>query len=63
MRRIPCLAFVATVVLTFAGAERTGAEVIDPSDARGIRQLPGQNPFLLDFLSINHSVAVSGCPR
>jgi hypothetical protein len=54
---------VATVVLTFAGAERTGAEVIDPSDARGIRQLPGQNPFLLDFLSINHSVAVSGCPR
>jgi hypothetical protein len=56
MRRIPSCAFVATLVLTFTSAERTGAEVIDPSDARGIRQLPGQNPFLLDFLSINHSV-------
>jgi hypothetical protein len=47
---------VATLVLTFTCAERTGAEVINPSDAHGIRQLPGQNPFLLDFLSINHSV-------
>ena len=56
MRRITCCAFVATLVLTFTCAERTGAEVIDPSDAHGIRQLPGQNPFLLDFLSINHSV-------
>jgi hypothetical protein len=56
MRRIPYCAFVATLALIITSAERAGAEIIDPSDARGIRHLPGQNPFLLDFLSINHSV-------
>jgi hypothetical protein len=27
-----------------------------PTDAQGIRQLPGQNPALLTFLSINQSI-------
>jgi hypothetical protein len=34
--------------------EKAQAEVIQPTDARGIRQFPGHDPFLLNFLSIQH---------
>jgi hypothetical protein len=50
------LACVTALGLTLCVPGRVHAEVLDPTDARGIRELPGQNPFLLDFLSINHSV-------
>jgi hypothetical protein len=53
IHRLVCL---ATLALILGGVGRAQAEVITPTDARGIRQLPGQSPFLLDFLSINRSV-------
>jgi hypothetical protein len=56
MRSAFGLACVTALGLTLCGPGLAHAEVLDPTDARGIRELPGQNPFLLDFLSINHSV-------
>jgi hypothetical protein len=56
MRCASGLACLTALGLTLCGLGRLHAEVLDPTDARGIRELPGQSPFLLDFLSINHSV-------
>jgi hypothetical protein len=48
--------WLAALALALAGLGRVQAEVLLPTDAKGIRQLPGQNPFLLNFLSINQSI-------
>jgi hypothetical protein len=53
IHRLVCLAALA-LLLGIVG--RAQAEVITPTDARGIRELPGRQPFLLDFLSINRSI-------
>jgi hypothetical protein len=50
------LACLAALGLALGGSGGANAESLTPTDARGIRELPGQNPFLLTFLSINHSV-------
>jgi hypothetical protein len=48
------LIFLATLTLALAGTGGAKADLIQPTDARGIRQFPGHDPFLLDFLSIQH---------
>src|SRR6516225_8591686 len=48
------LIFLATLALALTGAGGAKADLIQPTDARGIRQFPGHDPFLLDFLSIQH---------
>ena len=45
---------LATLALPLMFTEKAQAEVIQPTDARGIRQFPGHDPFLLNFLSIQH---------
>jgi hypothetical protein len=50
------LACLAALGLALGGPGRANAGILLPTDARGIRELPGQNPFLLAFLSVNHSV-------
>jgi len=45
---------LATVTLALAGTGGAKADLIQPTDARGIRQFPGHDPFLLNFLSIQH---------
>jgi hypothetical protein len=49
---------LAALALAPAGLGRAQAQdlMLPPTDARGIRQLPGQNPFLLNFLAINRSI-------
>src|SRR5262245_6638893 len=54
MRRLILrLLFPAALALLLIVPTPTGAEVITPADARGIRQFAGGSPFLLDFLAIN----------
>jgi hypothetical protein len=48
--------WLAALTLVLAGFGRAEADVLLPTDTRGIRQLPGQNPFLLNFLAINQSI-------
>ena len=45
---------LATLALALAGTGGAKADLIQPTDARGIRQFPGHDPFLLNFLSIQH---------
>ena len=45
---------LATLTLALAGTGGAKADLIQPTDARGIRQFPGHDPFLLNFLSIQH---------
>jgi hypothetical protein len=48
------LIFLATLTLALASTRDAKADLIPPTDARGIRQFPGHDPFLLNFLSIQH---------
>ena len=52
------LAYLAAVTLALAGVGPARAEpiVLTPTDANGIRQFPGGQPFLLPFLSVNGSI-------
>jgi hypothetical protein len=50
--RLICL---ATLTLALIGTGGAKADLIQPTDARGIRQFPGHDPFLLNFLSIQHA--------
>src|SRR5262249_28175189 len=45
---------LATLTLALAGTGGAKADLIQPTDARGIRQFPGHDRFLLNFLSIQH---------
>jgi hypothetical protein len=57
MKPIYRLACLATLALVWGGAGRAKADLIlSPSDAQGIRELPGQSPALLNFLSVNQSI-------
>jgi hypothetical protein len=53
---IRCVFGAAALGVLFSGPPRARADIVNPADARGIRELPGQNPSLLTFLSINHSI-------
>jgi hypothetical protein len=57
MKSIHRLACLAALALVWGGTGRARAELIlSPTDAQGIRELPGQPPALLTFLSVNQSV-------
>jgi hypothetical protein len=55
-RRAFGLACLAALGLLLGSAGPAHADLLVPTDAQGIRQLPGQSPALLTFLSINQSV-------
>ena len=55
-RQMTGFTWLAALTLVLTGFGPAQAEVILPTDARGIRQLPGQSPSLLSFLAINSSV-------
>ena len=54
MKYAHMLIYLATLTLALAGTGGAKADLIQPTDARGIRQFPGHDPFLLNFLSIQH---------
>jgi hypothetical protein len=55
-RRAFGLACLAALGLLLGSAGPAHADLLVPTDARGIRELPGQPPALLSFLSVRARV-------
>jgi hypothetical protein len=55
-KQVMILAKLVALTVVLVGPGQTRAELLSPADARGIRELPGQPPALLTFLSINQSI-------
>jgi hypothetical protein len=56
IRHAAALLGLTILALAVDGPGQVRADLLLPADARGIRQLPGQSPFLLNFLAVNASL-------
>ena len=50
------LVILTAVALAVGGGRAEAETILTPVDAHGIRQLPGVQPILPNFLAINHSI-------